>query len=506
MKTRISVSMWTSAFAAALGLSGCGGTADDDAGSGGAGGTAGAGSGGTSGSAGTSGSTAKSPYPCENPTPLLDAAGKPTGTMRCEMGGAHRVSASECASLLPRPETCTGPTPDGTCAVDADCTDRAHGSCVSGFGACECSYGCRTDADCGTGFVCICGSPVGSCQRATCTSDADCGGTLECRSFQDPQAGLCGAQAFECQHPGDECQQDADCAGGGAFCLSDAEGVHRCTTDFPCGVPGRPFLVSGRATVAPVVARADWSTHPTRCDDDALARLSSESRSRLAAHWTRAAQMEHASIAAFARFVLELLALGAPSDLVEDAQRAMADETAHARACFAMAGRYDGRDLGPGPLALDDCFADAAPESVLRRAVREGCFGETIAAMEAAESLAHATDPAARRLLGLIVEDESRHAAVAFRFVRWAMREDRALIAVVRDELRRAQRPRRVEGPVQDDPPNHEALAHGMLPTSHSLEIAERAVRDVACVLISRLVTEAVENRARTSTREADAA
>ena len=62
--------------------------------------------------------------------------------------------------------------------------------------------------------------------------------------------------------------------------------------------------------------------------------------------------MEHASIAAFARFSLELLAFGAPPDLVEQAQAAMADETRHAKLCFALAGAYAERPIGPGALDM----------------------------------------------------------------------------------------------------------------------------------------------------------
>jgi hypothetical protein len=48
--------------------------------------------------------------------------------------------------------------------------------------------------------------------------------------------------------------------------------------------------------------------------------------------------MEHASVAAFARFTLDLLALGAPADLVQSAQQALGDEIAHAELCFGLAG------------------------------------------------------------------------------------------------------------------------------------------------------------------------
>jgi hypothetical protein len=47
---------------------------------------------------------------------------------------------------------------------------------------------------------------------------------------------------------------------------------------------------------------------------------------------------------------LELLALGAPAELVEKAHVAALDEIEHARICFALASAYGGERYGPGPL------------------------------------------------------------------------------------------------------------------------------------------------------------
>jgi hypothetical protein len=59
--------------------------------------------------------------------------------------------------------------------------------------------------------------------------------------------------------------------------------------------------------------------------------VNSEDRSRLAHIWIETALGEHASVAAFARFVLHLLSLGTPPDLLLDAIQAMEDEVHHAR-------------------------------------------------------------------------------------------------------------------------------------------------------------------------------
>jgi hypothetical protein len=59
--------------------------------------------------------------------------------------------------------------------------------------------------------------------------------------------------------------------------------------------------------------------------------------------------------------------------------------------------------------------------------ILEGCIGETVAAIEAAEALEHARDPVIRGVLSKIAEDEKRHAGLAWQYVRWATSQDAQL-------------------------------------------------------------------------------
>jgi hypothetical protein len=149
--------------------------------------------------------------------------------------------------------------------------------------------------------------------------------------------------------------------------------------------------------------------------------LSIAARGRLAEHWTKMARMEHASVAAFARFTLELVSLGAPAEFVEAAQRAMGDEIEHARLCFGLAGAYAGRAVGPGPLAVDGALDGRSFETIVKTAILEACVGETLAAVEAEEATERATDPEVRSVLARIACDEARHAELGFRFLAWAL-------------------------------------------------------------------------------------
>lgn len=364
-------------------------------------------------------------FTCEEPAPYL--AGADTGYVRCKSGAIHREQVAQCASVLPRPETCPGDPAVSMCQSDADCTDAPNGSCNMdefGSGGCYCSYGCTSDAECNAGAICLCGDTIGRCVSSSCTSDADCGDGLCSTYVSEPG---CGGLAFACQSPQDECAADSDCTGTEQCTLQSG---HRVCVEPMCAI-GRPFLVAGEARVAQVTARRDWSAELCPRLDGVTA----AEREALAAHWTQAGQMEHASIAAFARFSLHLLSMGAPPGLLLEAQAAMADETEHARVCFALASAYAGRPVGPGALPMDRALDGGSAREIVVTAIREGCVGETAAAIEAAEAAAHAEDPAVRAALEKIAADETRHAELAWRFVAWAIGVDPALRAAAEREL-----------------------------------------------------------------------
>jgi hypothetical protein len=183
-------------------------------------------------------------------------------------------------------------------------------------------------------------------------------------------------------------------------------------------------LVEAEARVACVVGSRDWLAQGKPALR--LEHLTAEQRAGLAAHWSKLGQMEHASIAAFARFTLQLLALGAPAALVDASAQALADEAAHTRLCFEIASAYAGRALGPGPLDVQGSLTATELGDVVDLVIVEGCFGESSAALEALEAAESAEDLAIREAYARIAEDEQRHAELAFRFVGWALKQDGA--------------------------------------------------------------------------------
>lgn len=246
-----------------------------------------------------------------------------------------------------------------------------------------------------------------------------------------------------------------------------------------CGV-GRPFLVEGRPRVAAARAGGPATGWASSKGKPSIAGLSASEREALAAAWAGDGLLEHASVASFSRFSLDLMAAGAPADLVEAAHLAALDEIRHTRLCLALASVYRGAAIEPGPLACDGALPVIADLPALAAAAaREGCVGETIAAVIAAEQLAAATDPAVREALAVIARDEARHAELAFRTVAWAIRAGgeavRAAVAAVFDE---AARDGVDAGGVEADPGGTLA-AHGRLTREAARAAAARALADV---------------------------
>ena len=241
---------------------------------------------------------------------------------------------------------------------------------------------------------------------------------------------------------------------------------------------GRPFTVDGATRTAPSRANAEWSmTLDTTQGFDAD--LDPATRAALAAAWLEDALAEHASIASFARLTLELMQHGAPAELVAESQRASLDEVEHARACFALAERYSGVARGPGDFPLDAGLGPVDLAELASRTVHEGCVGETLAALIAAEQALAATDPSVRAVLEKIAEDEAHHAEFAWRVVRWALEVGgpavRATVALAFAQTT----PNFSHGTETDCCPRGALAAHGQLTNAERTAVVARGLRDV---------------------------
>jgi len=153
-----------------------------------------------------------------------------------------------------------------------------------------------------------------------------------------------------------------------------------------------------------------------------IADLLETEREQIGWAWLEAGLGEHASVAAFARFVLHLMTLGAPAELVREAIHAMDDEVEHARLCFGIAKMFTGRVAGPGPIDLTGVFDQPNDSrSILEAAILEGCIAETISARCAQAALDLVADPTIHGPLSRIASDESKHADLSWHFVAWML-------------------------------------------------------------------------------------
>lgn len=371
-------------------------------------------------------------------SPKLDES---SGLVFCAEGYSHRPAAVACTPLAP-PDAAGGSTGSGEqpgepqagfggmtgepdCSQEPSlCQARPHGFCaVDDLGdqtSYYCESGCVTDADCGPNRICICGhaeSPTGGrCAVSNCTTDASCGTGSLCASFEEG----CGWGGFACLRDDDECRSHADCEG--ERCGIDNDIFRPMEARRTCGLStcGRPFLIELQARVAPLREGHDWGLANLV---PRLEHLSGDERAEQAAHWARLGQMEHASIAAFARFSLQLLTLGSPPELVEACTQALADETLHARLCFQLASQYAGHGIAPGALDIERSLEASSLVDIVDLVIAEGCVGETNAALEALAAAEAATDPIVANVYAQIADDEQRHAALAFRFLRWALEQ-----------------------------------------------------------------------------------
>lgn len=196
-----------------------------------------------------------------------------------------------------------------------------------------------------------------------------------------------------------------------------------------CG-KGRPMRNEGELVMASEVAGAGWSTLEAASEKiaaDVRAHASAEEIERLTRHLRKVALFEHASVAAFSRVSLELMAFGAPAELVAAAHRAALDEVRHASVCWSLLEALEGTPRGPGPMTIPPIVIDR--NEALVSTIVDGCIGETVGSLLLQEAARVCTVPSLAAMYRAIADDEAEHAALAFRIVRFLAPDDALSIA-----------------------------------------------------------------------------
>jgi hypothetical protein len=245
-------------------------------------------------------------------------------------------------------------------------------------------------------------------------------------------------------------------------------------------VEGRPFVIGGIARTAAVAAQEGWcDVAPARG-----AELTAAQREEIAAVWAQAGLHEHASVASFGKFMMELLSMGAPRELVAQAAKAIQDEIEHARVCFSVASSYAGHPVGPDAIDVTNSVIGRPDDAALLEAViAEGCIGETLSAAQVAAQAAWVEDAELKAALERIAADEAEHAALAWGFVSWMLASKPELAPVAQRALTR--------GFVHPSSPSAtgmtgaqaQLLAHGVLPSALEADVRREAYRSVVAAM-----------------------
>jgi hypothetical protein len=238
-------------------------------------------------------------------------------------------------------------------------------------------------------------------------------------------------------------------------------------------IDGRALRIRGRAVTAEGIDDATWSVAAA----PAVSGTEEATRARLATEWEASAKTEHASIAAFARLSLDLMAVGAPPHLLEACLGAALEEVRHATRAYSLASAYAGSHRGPGSIPE----VATAPGGLARLAtetVIDGCLGEGLAAACAREAAAEATDPVVRAHLTAVAQEEHQHAELAWAVLAFCLERGGATARLATERALAS-------------------CARGVLPAPESAPSLEGRLSPARIASLSATVRMEVQSRAR---------
>jgi hypothetical protein len=144
---------------------------------------------------------------------------------------------------------------------------------------------------------------------------------------------------------------------------------------------------------------------------------------RVVREWQKRVRAEYGSASITAELLHWLFRLGVSPDTLQDCQRVVGDELAHAelsREVYLAAGGSDAAiDVSGDHLVLPHAPTSPLLERALLVAADVYCCGETVARPLFREMRRHTTQPVAQRALDRIVKDEARHSELG-----WALLEE----------------------------------------------------------------------------------
>ena len=278
---------------------------------------------------------------------------------------------------------------------------------------------CQQDSDCAANEQCLCAGQFArypQCTPSTCTSGDSCNlndGEGACAvSLKDDNCEY--FVSLACFTDNDECRSREECDYGS--CYSTTEGW-RCNMNF-CG-EGRPLLNNCELTLAPLIKGAGWVTCASTHEGFTGSELE---LAQVQEYWHLAAQLEHSSVASFARFTMQMLSFGVPADILLSIQKATADEVKHAQGAAQIFSVLSGEQVTFGSLPLEGVTLQTSRQELIETLIREACISETLGVAEIAEALRLCKQEQVSAHLSTLLVDETMHAELAWRSLQWLIK------------------------------------------------------------------------------------
>jgi hypothetical protein len=190
-----------------------------------------------------------------------------------------------------------------------------------------------------------------------------------------------------------------------------------------------------------------------------------------------------------------MMALGAPAELLLEIQQAAADEVRHAQGAVELLSALKGVELSFGALPTATLSLSTSRAELMALLLREACVNETLGVAELGEALARCAEPKITAHLKEVIEDETRHASLAWRSLKWLLEGadelERGALCVLAQELTMSDHG--WASPPLDS--LTEALnAYGVLSAEQVKRAHQRALREVItpCLIELDLLTQRV--------------
>ena len=162
---------------------------------------------------------------------------------------------------------------------------------------------------------------------------------------------------------------------------------------------------------------------PIPWEQSTVASLSPDERRRLTECWTNRAAAEYLAVSTFAVLAIDLVAAGAPADVLSLCMRAGIDEVRHAELCLRMIEIYGGKRTlpPPGMSSLPDEPTRPKLHQALANTMLVSCVSETYATTVLTATRDLTEDPVAHAVLTSIYSDEVMHARLGWSYLRYAL-------------------------------------------------------------------------------------